>query len=230
MSTPPQFALVDVNNFYVSCERVFQPKLENVPLVVLSNNDGCAVARSAEVKALGVAMGTPWFRMQDLARRHGISAFSSNYALYGDMSNRVATILRDFAPDIEVYSVDESFLRIEAVAHHGPRDHDSSAATHRLHEAQRRQRGHIGRQRAADRGRHVERQSGIQRRFASVTVGERPVKRLAERQPDEETGQRELRGGGFGAELGGDGRQAGQVHVDGHRRESDQSAEDEQPG
>ena len=117
MSTPPQFALVDVNNFYVSCERVFQPKLENVPLVVLSNNDGCAVARSAEVKALGVAMGTPWFRMQDLARRHGISAFSSNYALYGDMSNRVATILRDFAPDIEVYSVDESFLRIEAVAH-----------------------------------------------------------------------------------------------------------------
>ena len=117
MSAPPQFALVDVNNFYVSCERVFQPKLENVPLVVLSNNDGCAVARSAEVKALGVAMGTPWFRMQDLARRHGISAFSSNYALYGDMSNRVATILRDFAPDIEVYSVDESFLRIEAVAH-----------------------------------------------------------------------------------------------------------------
>jgi DNA polymerase V len=117
VSAPPQFALVDVNNFYVSCERVFQPKLENVPLVVLSNNDGCAVARSAEVKALGVAMGTPWFRMQDLARRHGISAFSSNYALYGDMSNRVATILRDFAPDIEVYSVDESFLRIEAVAH-----------------------------------------------------------------------------------------------------------------
>jgi DNA polymerase V len=114
---PPQFALVDVNNFYVSCERVFQPKLENVPLVVLSNNDGCAVARSAEVKALGVTMGTPWFRMQDLARRHRISAFSSNYALYGDMSNRVATILRDFAPDIEVYSVDESFLRVEAVAH-----------------------------------------------------------------------------------------------------------------
>lgn len=117
MPAPPQFALVDVNNFYVSCERVFQPKLENVPLVVLSNNDGCAVARSAEVKALGVTMGTPWFRMQDLARRHRISAFSSNYALYGDMSNRVATILRDFAPDIEVYSVDESFLRVEAVAH-----------------------------------------------------------------------------------------------------------------
>lgn len=117
MSTPPQFALVDVNNFYVSCERVFQPKLEYVPLVVLSNNDGCAVARSNEVKALGVTMGTPWFKMKDLARQHGILAFSSNYVLYGDMSNRVVTILRDFSPDIEVYSVDESFLRIEAVAH-----------------------------------------------------------------------------------------------------------------
>ena len=95
MSVAPQFALVDVNNFYVSCERVFDPKLHNVPMVVLSNNDGCAVARSAEVKALGVKMGAPWFKMQDLARRHGIMAYSSNYTLYGDMSNRVATILRE---------------------------------------------------------------------------------------------------------------------------------------
>ena len=79
------FALVDVNNFYVSCERVFQPKLEDVPMVVLSNNDGCAVARSAEVKALGVKMGTPWFQMQELAKKHGIKAYSSNYTLYGDM-------------------------------------------------------------------------------------------------------------------------------------------------
>lgn len=114
------FALVDVNNFYVSCERVFRPSLEDTPLVVLSNNDGCAVARSNEVKALGVKMGTPWFKMKDLARRHGILAFSSNYTLYGDMSNRVTSILRDFAPDLEVYSIDESFLRIETVAHlHG---------------------------------------------------------------------------------------------------------------
>jgi DNA polymerase V len=117
VSAAPQFALGDVNNFYVSCERVFQPKLDNVPLVVLSNNDGCADARSNEVKALGVEMGTPWFKLKDLARQRGILAFSSNYALYGDMSNRVATILRDFSPDIEVYSVDESFLRIESVAH-----------------------------------------------------------------------------------------------------------------
>ena len=111
------FALVDVNNFYVSCERVFQPQLENVPMVVLSNNDGCAVARSAEVEALGVKMGTPWFKMKELAKAHGILAFSSNYTLYGDMSNRATAVLRDFSPDIEVYSVDESFLRVETVMH-----------------------------------------------------------------------------------------------------------------
>ncbi len=86
-------------------------------MVVLSNNDGCAVARSNEVKALGVKMGTPWFKMKELASQHGILAFSSNYTLYGDMSNRVITILSEFAPDIEVYSIDESFLQIESVAH-----------------------------------------------------------------------------------------------------------------
>jgi DNA polymerase V len=117
MASPPIFALVDVNNFYVSCERVFQPQLEHVPMVVLSNNDGCAVARSAEVKALGVKMGTPWFKMKELAKEHGILALSSNYTLYGDMSNRATAVLRDFSPDIEVYSVDESFLRVESVAH-----------------------------------------------------------------------------------------------------------------
>ena len=111
----PLFALVDVNNFYVSCERVFQPKLEEVPMVVLSNNDGCAVARSAEVKALGVKMGTPWFQMQALARKHGIQAYSSNYTLYGDMSSRVVQVLRSFTPKLEVYSIDESFLQIETV-------------------------------------------------------------------------------------------------------------------
>ena len=112
---PPLYALVDVNNFYVSCERIFQPKLEGVPMVVLSNNDGCAVARSNEAKALGVKMGVPWFKVRDLARQHGIRAFSSNYTLYADMGNRVVSILRDFCPDMEVYSIDESFLRVEAV-------------------------------------------------------------------------------------------------------------------
>jgi DNA polymerase V len=103
-------ALVDVNNFYVSCERVFNPKLNGKPVVVLSNNDGCAVARSNEVKALGISMAAPWFKFKDLAKQHGIVAYSSNYALYADMSNRVMSILRQYSPDQEVYSIDESFL------------------------------------------------------------------------------------------------------------------------
>ncbi len=105
-----QIALIDVNNFYVSCERVFNPKLNHKPVVVLSNNDGCAVARSNEVKALGIGMGAPWFKFKDLAHQHGIVALSSNYALYADMSNRVMSILRDYSPQQEVYSIDESFL------------------------------------------------------------------------------------------------------------------------
>lgn len=103
-------ALIDVNNFYVSCERVFNPKLEGRPVVVLSNNDGCAVARSNEVKALGVRMGQPWFQLKDLAKKHGIIAYSSNYALYADMSNRVMDILAMFSPHQEIYSIDECFL------------------------------------------------------------------------------------------------------------------------
>lgn len=106
------FALVDCNNFYASCEKLFAPKLANRPVVVLSNNDGCVVARSAEVKAMGLAMGTPWFKIKDLARERGIVAFSSNYALYADMSNRVVETLRGFSPDMEVYSIDESFLDV----------------------------------------------------------------------------------------------------------------------
>jgi len=110
-------ALVDCNNFYVSCERVFNPKLEGRPVVVLSNNDGCAVARSYEVKALGVKMGTPWFQMKDLAQEHGIIAFSSNYALYADMSNRVMAILGEYSPDQEIYSIDECFLGLDGFSH-----------------------------------------------------------------------------------------------------------------
>ena len=103
-------ALIDVNNFYVSCERVFNPKLEDRPVVVLSNNDGCAVARSNEVKALGVKMGQPWFQLKDLAKKHGIISYSSNYVLYADMSNRVMSILVMFSPNQEIYSIDECFL------------------------------------------------------------------------------------------------------------------------
>lgn len=109
-------ALIDVNNFYVSCERVFNPKLNGKPVVVLSNNDGCAVARSNEVKALGVTMGAPWFKLKELAKQHGIIGLSSNYALYADMSNRVMSILREFSPDQEVYSIDESFLDLTGFA------------------------------------------------------------------------------------------------------------------
>lgn len=103
-------ALIDGNNFYVSCERVFQPKLEGKPVVVLSNNDGCVVARSAEVKALGVPMGAPWFQLKALARQHGIVAKSSNYTLYGDMSQRMHAVISQFSPEQEIYSIDESFL------------------------------------------------------------------------------------------------------------------------
>ena len=106
----PQIALVDCNNFYVSCERVFRPDLKNVPVVVLSNNDGCVVSRSNEAKALGIKMGQPWFECKALAEAHGILALSSNYALYADLSNRVMSILGDYSPRHEVYSIDECFV------------------------------------------------------------------------------------------------------------------------
>lgn len=102
-------ALIDGNNFYVSCERVFNPSLEGKPVIVLSNNDGCAVSRSQEAKDVGVAMGAPWFQLKDLAQKHGIVALSSNYALYADMSNRMMAILAQFSPDQEIYSIDECF-------------------------------------------------------------------------------------------------------------------------
>lgn len=103
-------ALVDCNNFYVSCERVFNPKLEGKPVVVLSNNDGVAVSRSSEARALGVNMAEPWFKFEKLAKKHGIIALSSNYTLYGDMSARVMSILSTFSPRQEIYSIDECFL------------------------------------------------------------------------------------------------------------------------
>lgn len=110
------FALVDANNFYASCEKLFDPKLAGVPVVVLSNNDGCVVARSAEAKAMGVKMGVHWFKMRDEARRLGIVARSSNYALYADISDRIVEVLRGFSPELEIYSIDESFLAIEGLA------------------------------------------------------------------------------------------------------------------
>ncbi|TDR38583.1 DNA polymerase V [Tahibacter aquaticus] len=107
-----RIALVDVNNFYVSCERLFQPALEGKPVVVLSNNDGCVVSRSAEAKALGIKMAAPWHHCRSIAEQNGVIAFSSNYVLYGDLSRRVVEVLGQFVPraDLEVYSIDECFL------------------------------------------------------------------------------------------------------------------------
>ena len=115
MASQPPFALLDCNNFYVSCERVFDRRLEGVPVLVLSNNDGCAIARSQEAKALGVAMGAPAFRLRGLVARHGIRVLSSNYALYGDMSRRVNEALAGFSPQVEVYSIDATFLGLAGV-------------------------------------------------------------------------------------------------------------------
>lgn len=111
----PVIALADCNNFYVSCERVFRPSLENRPVIVLSNNDGCAVARSNEAKAIGIPMGAPYHQIRKLCERNGVVVLSSNYELYGDMSNRVVSVLSRFAPELEVYSIDESFLDLTGV-------------------------------------------------------------------------------------------------------------------
>lgn len=111
-------ALVDCNNFYISCERAFQPWLQGKPMVVLSNNDGCVVARSPEAKALGIAMGTPLFRIRDQITQHNIHVFSSNYSLYGDLSQRVMASLQQFSPMVEIYSIDEAFLGLTSNQHH----------------------------------------------------------------------------------------------------------------
>ncbi len=106
-------ALIDCDNFYVSCERVFAPRLLGRPVVVLSNNDGCVVARSNEAKALGIRMGVPLFQVQDIVDLHGVRVLSSNYALYGDMSRRMYQVLADRVPQVEPYSIDEMFLDMD---------------------------------------------------------------------------------------------------------------------
>ena len=110
-------ASVDCNNFYASCERLFQPHLTAKPIVVLSNNDGCIVARSNEAKALGIGMGAPLFKVQDEINKYRVAVFSSNYTLYGDLSKRVMDTLKTFTPNVEVYSIDESFLDLTGFEH-----------------------------------------------------------------------------------------------------------------
>lgn len=110
------FALADCNNFYASCERVFNPKLEGKPVVVLSNNDGCIIARSNEAKKIGIPMGAPFYKWHPFCKKYHVQVFSSNYELYGDMSHRVMTVLESYCPDIEIYSIDEAFLLLDGFA------------------------------------------------------------------------------------------------------------------
>ena len=109
------FALADCNNFFASCERVFRPDLQGKPVIVLSSNDGCAIARSNEAKALGIKMGAPLFKIKDIVEKHGVAVFSGNMALYGDMSRRVKWVLEGYAPAVEVYSIDEAFLDLRGI-------------------------------------------------------------------------------------------------------------------
>ena len=109
------YALVDCNNFYASCERVFQPQFVGKPVAILSNNDGCVISRSDEAKAAGVPMGAPIFKIRDLVKEKKVQVFSSNYALYGDLSNRVMAILNQFTPNVEIYSIDEAFLNFDGL-------------------------------------------------------------------------------------------------------------------
>lgn len=113
--TDEVYAMVDCNNFYVSCERVFRPYLNGRPVVVLSNNDGCVVARSNEAKALGIPMGAPFFKWKEVIDKHDVQVFSSNYSLYGDMSQRVMRVLKEYTPDLEIYSIDEAFLSLRGM-------------------------------------------------------------------------------------------------------------------
>ena len=117
------FALVDCNNFYASCERVFRPDLIGKPICVLSNNDGCVIARSSEAKALGIPMGAPAFEWNKLMTEKNVSVFSANFALYGDMSSRVMSTLADFSPNLEIYSIDESFIDLRGFEHFDLLDH-----------------------------------------------------------------------------------------------------------
>lgn len=121
-------ALLDCNNFYASCERVFDASVKRKPIVVLSNNDGCVIARSEEAKQIGVTMGSPLFKVESLLGEHDAEIFSSNYALYGDMSGRVMNLLQNFTPEVEIYSIDEAFLNLE------PRKHSLDNLAHSIRE------------------------------------------------------------------------------------------------
>ena len=110
-----KIALIDCNSFYVSCERLFNPRINNKPVVVLSNNDGCVISRSTEAKRLGIKMGEPYFKVKELVKKNKVHIFSSNYALYGDLSRRVMKTLKSFSDKIEIYSIDEAFVDLSHI-------------------------------------------------------------------------------------------------------------------
>ena len=110
-----KIALIDCNSFYVSCERLFNPKIKNVPVVVLSNNDGCVISRSTEAKKIGIKMGEPYFKVKELVKKNNVQIFSSNYSLYGDLSRRVMKVLKGFSDKIEIYSIDEAFIDLSHI-------------------------------------------------------------------------------------------------------------------
>ena len=110
-----KIALIDCNSFYVSCERLFNPSINKKPVVVLSNNDGCVISRSTEAKVLGIKMGEPYFKVKKIVKKNDVKIFSSNYSLYGDISRRVMKTLRQFSPQIEIYSIDEAFLNLSSI-------------------------------------------------------------------------------------------------------------------
>lgn len=131
------WAILDITNFYVSAERLFDPRLRNVPVIVLSNNDGCAVARSEEAKALHIKMGAPVFKMRDLIRRHGVELRSSNYELYSDLNRRFNMVIAEHSDTVEIYSIDESFFRLPVL----PNGLGDVAMAHRIREAVKRSVG-----------------------------------------------------------------------------------------
>ena len=118
-----KIALVDCNSFYVSCERLFNPKIQKKAVVVLSNNDGCVISRSREAKDLGIKMGEPYFKVKDLVKRNKVEVYSSNYALYGDISRRVMKVLKTFSPKVEIYSIDEAFIDLSFIDEKGVEDY-----------------------------------------------------------------------------------------------------------
>ena len=124
-----KIALVDCNSFYVSCERLFNPKIHKKAVVVLSNNDGCVISRSKEAKDLGIKMGEPFFKVKDLVKKNKVKVFSSNYALYGDLSRRVMKVLKTFSPKVENYSIDEAFIDLSFMDEKGIEDYGNEIRT-----------------------------------------------------------------------------------------------------